>query len=99
MRVWQVQEAKNKFSELLRESKTRGPQVITKHGHREAVVLSGEEYDRLTGRKSVPHKEGETDYSKMNFREFLLAIPKCEDLEDDEDLFPRSDLRLRDIEF
>ncbi len=48
---WQIQEAKNRFSELLREARSSGPQVITHRGEEEAVVVSIEEYRRLTGEK------------------------------------------------
>ena len=48
---WQVQEAKAKFSELIRSAQTEGPQTITHHGHEEAVVLSKKDYDRLASPK------------------------------------------------
>ncbi|MDR0347858.1 MAG: type II toxin-antitoxin system Phd/YefM family antitoxin [Coriobacteriales bacterium] len=40
---WQLQEAKNKFSEVVRRSR-QGPQTITLHGRPSAVVLSFDEY-------------------------------------------------------
>jgi len=46
-RVWQVQEAKARFSALVRDASTQGPQTITIHGRRAAVLLSPEDYDRL----------------------------------------------------
>ena len=46
-RRWQVQEAKARFSALLRAASTFGPQTITVRGRRSAVVLSPEDYDRL----------------------------------------------------
>ena len=52
--VWQVQEAKARFSALVRDASTQGPQTITVHGRRAAVVLSPEDYDRLKrGRSSL----------------------------------------------
>jgi len=48
MKAWQLQEAKARFSELVRRAKSQGPQDITLHGRRVAVLLSGEEFDRLT---------------------------------------------------
>ncbi|MFO7170723.1 MAG: type II toxin-antitoxin system Phd/YefM family antitoxin [Chloroflexota bacterium] len=48
VRVWQLQEAKNKLSEVVEEALTHGPQVITKRGVEAAVVLSYAEYRRLT---------------------------------------------------
>jgi len=44
---WQLQEAKNKFSEVVRQSKY-GPQTITLHGKPSAVVISFDEYRTLT---------------------------------------------------
>lgn len=41
---WQVQEAKNKFSQLIQAAQEFGPQVITKHGTEVAFVISATEY-------------------------------------------------------
>jgi antitoxin Phd len=46
-RVWQLQEAKNKFSEVVEEALSRGPQLITKRGIEAVIVLSYEEYRKL----------------------------------------------------
>lgn len=48
---WQVQEAKQRFSEVLRAVEKDGPQTITRHGEEVAVVLDMAEYRRLTGRQ------------------------------------------------
>lgn len=48
---WQLQEAKNRFSELVKAAEKQGPQVITVHGRERAVLLSAEDYHRLTGRQ------------------------------------------------
>ncbi len=45
--TWQLQEAKNKFSEVVNKAVSGGPQVITRHGAETAVVISYEEYQRL----------------------------------------------------
>lgn len=45
---WQVQEAKQRFSEVLRAVETEGPQTITRHGEEVAVILGIAEYRRLT---------------------------------------------------
>ncbi len=47
MQSWQMQEAKARFSELMRRAAADGPQTITVHGRRAAVVLSPGDYDRL----------------------------------------------------
>jgi prevent-host-death family protein len=50
--IWQLQEAKNKLSELVSEAENEGPQIITRHGEQVAVVLSIDEYSRLTKPKT-----------------------------------------------
>ena len=50
--VWQLQEAKNKLSEVVDKSITDGPQTITRRGVDAAVVLSVEEYKKLLRPKS-----------------------------------------------
>lgn len=49
--VWQLQDAKNRFSALVKAAEKQGPQVITVHGKERAVLLSAEEYRRLVERK------------------------------------------------
>jgi prevent-host-death family protein len=46
-RTWQLQEAKNKFSELVEEALAHGPQVITRRGVETVIILSYEEYRKL----------------------------------------------------
>lgn len=45
--LWQLQDAKNKFSNLVEKAKTSGPQIVTKHGEEAVVVLSVSEYKKL----------------------------------------------------
>jgi len=47
MRMWQLQEAKNKFSEVVDEAIKSGPQLITKRGVEAVILLSYTEYRRL----------------------------------------------------
>lgn len=47
---WQVQEAKQRFSEVVRSAQSDGPQFVTRHGDEVAVVLDIREYRRLQGR-------------------------------------------------
>jgi prevent-host-death family protein len=46
---WALQDAKARFSEVVRKAKTEGPQRITVHGREEVVVVSVEEYRRVKG--------------------------------------------------
>jgi prevent-host-death family protein len=53
-RVWQLQEAKSHFSELVETVISKGPQTVTKHGKPTVVIISAEEYHRsLAPRKSL----------------------------------------------
>jgi len=49
---WQLQDAKNKFSNLVEKAKHVCPQVVTKYGKEAVVVLSFDEYKRLTKPKN-----------------------------------------------
>jgi prevent-host-death family protein len=46
---WQVQEAKQRFSEVLRAAEEGEPQIVTKHGEEVAVIIDIAEYRRLRG--------------------------------------------------
>src|SRR3546814_2479944 len=47
---WTVADAKARFSELIEQAQSKGPQTITKHGRTAAVVVSAEEWERKTKR-------------------------------------------------
>ena len=51
-RSWPLQDAKARLSELIRKAQSDGPQHVTVHGRVTVVVLSEEEYSRLTGARS-----------------------------------------------
>lgn len=56
LRTWQIQEAKNKFSQVVDEAVNDGPQIITKHGIETAVVISYADYRRhYSDRKKLTH--------------------------------------------
>ena len=65
---WQVQEAKQRFSEVLRSARADGPQFVTKHGDEVAVVLDIREYRRLRG-------------GTRDFKEFLRSDPSDDALD------------------
>jgi prevent-host-death family protein len=46
---WVLQDAKARFSELVRRVRTEGPQHVTVHGRDEVVVIAAEELRRLQG--------------------------------------------------
>lgn len=50
--TWQLQDAKSKFSHLVEKALHNGPQFVTKHGNNAVVILSFEEYQKITRSKS-----------------------------------------------
>ena len=46
---WALQDAKARFSELIRRVHSEGPQHVTVHGRDEVVVISAEEFRSLKG--------------------------------------------------
>ena len=63
-RVWQLQDAKNKFSEVVDEAIKHGPQIITRRGVEIVIVLSYAQY-----RKTMLNQKKLSDF----FRESPLA--------------------------
>jgi prevent-host-death family protein len=76
--VWQVQSAKARFSEIFRLARTEGPQRICRQGKEGVVMISDEEYHRLTARARQPRS------LVQFFRESPLVGVKL-DLERDRD--------------
>ena len=72
MAVWQIKDAKNRFSELLEDARAHGPQIITRHGTERAVVLSINEYRALTA-------------NKVDLKAYLLGGPKVEEFDVERD--------------
>jgi prevent-host-death family protein len=48
---WTVAEAKAKFSKVIDQAVSRGPQAITRNGRKTVVVVSAEEWERKTKRR------------------------------------------------
>src|SRR5258707_11732824 len=46
---WVLQDAKARFSELVRRVHSEGPQRVTVHGRDEVVIIAAEEFRRLKG--------------------------------------------------
>ena len=65
---WQVQDAKQRFSELIRTARTDGPQVVTRHGEEIAVVIDIADYRHLTGETA-------------EFKDYLQSGPDFDDLD------------------
>lgn len=50
--VWQLQDAKNKFSEVVEKAISVGPQEITRRGKKTVVLISIKDYLRLKKKKN-----------------------------------------------
>ena len=62
MADWQLQDAKNRLSEVVKRARQQGPQTVTVHGQRAAVIMSSLEFDALVK-------------PRMSFVDFLLSDP------------------------
>ncbi|MGD1015835.1 MAG: type II toxin-antitoxin system Phd/YefM family antitoxin [Roseiarcus sp.] len=49
---WLLQDAKARFSELVRRARNEGPQHVTVHGREEVVVVAADEFRRLAGERT-----------------------------------------------
>lgn len=49
--VWQLQDAKSRFSQVVEDAIQYGAQIVTKHGKNAVVILSFRDYERLLGKK------------------------------------------------
>jgi len=49
---WVLQDAKARFSELVRRVRSEGPQHVTVHGRDAVVIVSAEEFRRLKGERT-----------------------------------------------
>src|SRR3984885_3053925 len=73
---WLLQEAKARFSELVRRVRSEGPQHVTVHGREEVVVISADEFRRLQGSltgealiaamQASPHRDAEIDVGRSD---------------------------------
>ncbi|WP_313074785.1 type II toxin-antitoxin system Phd/YefM family antitoxin [Melaminivora sp.] len=64
--VWQVQEAKNHFSELIERAVNEGPQTVTRHGKPVVRVVA------------IGHEAPAAPPKDDGFVEFLLSMPRVE---------------------
>lgn len=60
---WKLEDAKARFSEVVRRAREQGPQAVTVRGRRAVVVVDAEQYDRLTAPKPA-----------LDFTAFLESI-------------------------
>lgn len=70
-RRWQLQEAKQRLSELIRAVEREGPQFVTRHGKAVAVIVDIDEYRNLVGADDL--------------KSFLTSGPNLDELEIERD--------------
>ena len=81
--TWSVQDAKNRFSEVV-EAAQRKPQTVTKHGKPAVVVVAADEYERLRQLERL---------KAPSFADHILAMPT------DDGEFKRLKGRLRETSY
>jgi len=74
--TWQLQEAKSKFSQLVEDAIHKEPQIVTKHGDKAVVVLSFEEYTKITKPKTDLVKF----FRESPLSEMMLEITRNKDI-------------------
>lgn len=82
---WSLQDAKNKFSEVVKAARRGTAQLVTRRGVPAVMVVSVETYETLQRHEKL---------TEPSFGDFLLAMPRQERPEE----FERADLNLRDVD-
>ena len=85
MNTWKLEDAKNRFSEVVRLALANQPQRVTRNGREAVVVLSADEYERLA--------------APQDLIDFLQSSPLAKAIAAGEFEFERSEDVGRDIEF
>jgi prevent-host-death family protein len=67
--VWKLEDAKARFSELVRQARERGPQRVTVRGQDAVVVVSAAEYARLApaaSKTTLAALFGDSPFSRLD---------------------------------
>jgi prevent-host-death family protein len=89
-RVWSLQEAKAKFSEVVRRAQTEGPQTVTVHGQPAVVVTAAAAPKRLIAGKYEPTGTG---------LDLIRAMQACPVPDFEIPERPKASGPIRDVEF
>ncbi len=81
MHIWQLQEAKAKFTQLMNEAKLE-PQIISRHGVRETVMISIEKFEELL----KPHNDVVSFFRKSPLYKSELNLTRDKSLSRDIEL-------------
>lgn len=49
--IWTLQDAKNRFSEVVEKANTEGPQKVTKHGKETVVIVAASDWNAYEGKR------------------------------------------------
>ena len=71
---WVLQDAKARFSELVRLVRSEGPQHVTVHGRDEVVIVAAEEFRRLQGDRTGSALISAIQASP--YRDIEIAVPR-----------------------
>lgn len=61
-KTWQLQEAKARFSHVVKEATLHGPQQVSLHGEVKVIVISKQDFEKLT-------------QPKLSFVQFMQRSP------------------------
>ena len=75
MGSWQLQQAEQRFSELIRAVESDGAQVVTRRGEEVAVVGDVQTFQRMS-------------WAPVDFKDYLTSGPDLEQLEVERDAAP-----------
>lgn len=81
MSTWQLQDAKARFSEVIDTALENGPQIITRRGKDTAVLLSVEEWKRLSAWHNAASPQPEPPLKRMSNGDFLKLLQSAPDFD------------------
>lgn len=84
-RKWQLQEAKNRLSEVVDLAIEQGPQTVTRHGKEVVVVVSKADWEKRRVERG-PRGTAATFLRSLSFRGARLDLTRAEDVDRDLEL-------------
>jgi prevent-host-death family protein len=87
--LWPLQDAKNKFSQVVDSALQGTPQIVTRRGVPVVVVVAAGQYDMLTQKEQADN----------GFANFLLSMPTDAEGAGTGEARGPLDLALREVEF
>jgi antitoxin Phd len=78
--AWQIQQAKNRFSELIDRARHEGPQIVTRHGQPVAEVVAIGAVSVAASSEAAPAQRTAARRGD-GFAKYLLGMPRVGALE------------------